>query len=232
MAFFNTVESAGSVIASIRQETIPSMLELMDRRTVAAIENWKHMGLDTTAAAMVVAQSDAGSDAGPDVERMAVLCRQGGAASVVTATDEVESQMLVQARRLAVPAIERCGSWLLDDVGVPCARVPDLICRVEQIAKRRELDIYNFGHAGDGNMHPTMVYQPGDTAAGERVLHALDDIVVAALDLGGTSTGEHGIGTLKLGHVARELGLENLALQHRIKTVFDPTGILNPGKAI
>jgi glycolate oxidase len=232
VAFFDTVEGAGAVIAGIRQQMIPSMLELMDRRTVVAVENWKHMGLDTTAAAMVVAQSDAGGDAGPDVERMAGLCREGGATSVVTAADELESQMLVQARRLAVPAIERTGSWLLDDVGVPCARVPDLIRRVEQIAERRELDIYNFGHAGDGNMHPTMVFQPGDPAAGERVLHALNDIVVAALDLGGTSSGEHGIGTLKLGHLPRELGMENLAMQRRIKAVFDPTAILNPGKAI
>jgi FAD/FMN-containing dehydrogenase len=77
-----------------------------------------------------------------------------------------------------------------------------------------------------------MVFEPGDAAAHERVLRALDDIVVAAIDLGGTSTGEHGVGALKLGHISRELGLENLALQRRIKAAFDPTGILNPGKAI
>jgi glycolate oxidase len=232
VAFFDTMEGAGAAIAAIRQRMIPSMLELMDRRTVVAVESWKHIGLDTSAAAMVVAQSDAGGDAGPDAERMAGLCHQGGATSVVTTADEVESQMLVQARRLAVPAIERNGSWLLDDVAVPCARVPDLIRHVEQIAEQHALDIYNFGHAGDGNMHPTMVFEPGDAAAHERVLRALDDIVVAAIDLGGTSTGEHGVGALKLGHISRELGLENLALQRRIKAAFDPTGILNPGKAI
>ena len=230
VAFFTSTEAAGTAIVAIRQVMLPSMLELMDRRTVTAVEEWKHMGLDTTAAAMVVAQADAGAAAG--VDQMAEICTRLGASSVVRSTSELEATMLVQARRLAIPAIEQRGTWLLDDVGVPCARIPELLRRVEEIGVTRRTDIYSFGHAGDGNMHPTMVFDGRDPEATARAEAALDDIVVAALDLGGTVTGEHGVGTLKRRHLARELGAENLALQRRIKATFDPDGILNPGKAL
>ncbi|MHB8508503.1 MAG: FAD-binding oxidoreductase [Candidatus Dormibacteria bacterium] len=232
VAFFPTMEKAGEAISAIRREMVPSMLELMDQRTVQAVEDWKHMGLDTDAAAMVVAQSDAGGQAVTEVARMAELCETGGASSAIRSSDETESAMLVQARRLAIPAIEQRGSWLLDDVGVPCARIPDLIRRVEEIAARRETEVFSFGHAGDGNMHPTMLFNGQDMDARRRAELALDDIVVAALDLGGTVTGEHGVGTLKRRHLGREVGAANLDLQRRIKSTFDPGGILNPGKAI
>ncbi len=232
VAFFPTIERAGDAIVSIRQVMVPSMLEVMDQRTVTAVEEWKHMGLDTTAAAMVVAQSDSGGEAGGEAARMAELCGRAGASSALCSSDDVEAAMLVQARRLAIPAIEQRGSWLLDDIGVPCARISDLLRRVEEVAVRRDIDIYSFGHAGDGNMHPTMSFDGADAAARGRAELALDDIVVAALELGGTVTGEHGVGTLKRRHLERELGADNLALQRRLKTAFDPAGILNPGKAI
>jgi glycolate oxidase len=232
VAFFPSMEEAGAAIVAIRQVMVPSMLELMDQRTVAAVEDWKHMGLDTTAAAMVVAQSDAGTLAAAEVQYMAEICERRGSSSVVRSTNEVEATMLVQARRLAIPAIEQRGTWLLDDIGVPCARIPDLLLRVEEIGVARQTDIYSFGHAGDGNMHPTMVFDGRDPEATARAEAALDDIVVAALDLGGTVTGEHGVGTLKRRHLGRELGAENHALQRRIKATLDPTGTLNPGKAL
>jgi glycolate oxidase len=230
VAFFPSMEAAGTAIVAIRRVMVPSMLELMDKRTVTAVEDWKHMGLDTSAAATVVAQADAGTSAG--VEQMADICARLGASSVVRSTNELEATMLVQARRLAIPAIEQRGTWLLDDIGVPCARIPELLRRVEEIGAARRTDIYSFGHAGDGNMHPTMVFDGRDPDATARAEAALDDIVVAALDLGGTVTGEHGVGTLKRRHLGRELGAENLALQRRIKATFDPAGILNPGKAL
>ena len=232
VAFFPSMEEAGAAIVAIRQVMVPSMLELMDQRTVTAVEDWKHMGLDTTAAAMVVAQSDAGTRAVEEVQCMAEACESYGSSSLVRSTNEVEAAMLVQARRLAIPAIEQRGTWLLDDIGVPCSRIPELLRRVEEIAVARHTDIYSFGHAGDGNMHPTMVFDGRDPEATARAEAALDDIVVAALDLGGTVTGEHGVGTLKRRHLGRELGAENLALQRRIKATLDPTGTLNPGKAL
>lgn len=232
VAFFPSMEEAGAAIVAIRQVMVPSMLELMDQHTVTAVEDWKHMGLDTTAAAMLVAQSDAGTQADDEVRRMAEICERRGSSSAVRSTNAAEAGMLVMARRLAIPAIEQRGTWLLDDIGVPCARIPALLRRVEEIALARQTDIYSFGHAGDGNMHPTMVFDGRDPQATARAEAALDDIVVAALDLGGTVTGEHGVGTLKRRHLERELGAENLALQRLIKATFDPTGTLNPGKAL
>ena len=232
VAFFSSMEEAGAAIVAIRQLMVPSMLELMDQRTISAVEDWKHMGLDTSAAAMVVAQSDTAGLAASEVQQMAEICERGGSSGVVRSTNEAEATMLVQARRLAIPAIEQRGTWLLDDVGVPCARIPDLLRRVQEIAVARQTDIYSFGHAGDGNMHPTMVFDGRDPEATARAEAALDDIVVAALDLGGTVTGEHGVGTLKRRHLGRELGAENHALQRRIKATLDPAGTLNPGKAL
>ena len=232
VAFFPSMEEAGAAIVAIRQVLVPSMLELMDQLTVRAVEDWKHMGLDTTAAAMVVAQSDAGPLAAADVQLMADICARSGSSSVVRSTNDAEATMLVQARRLAIPAIEQRGTWLLDDIGVPCARIPDLLRRVAR-DRRRPAD-------GDLQLRPRRRRQhaphdgvrrsrPGCHARAEA---ALDDIVVAALDLGGTVTGEHGVGTLKRRHLGRELGAENLALQRRIKATLDPTGTLNPGKAL
>jgi glycolate oxidase len=232
VAFFPTLDRVGDAVVSIRRVMSPSMLEVMDRRTVAAVEDWKHLGLDATAAAMLVAQSDSGGDALADAERMTERCLAAGASSAYCSGDEAEAAMLVQARRLAIPAIERRGSWLLDDVGVPCTRIAELLRRVEDIAVARDIDIFSFGHAGDGNMHPTMSYDAGDLAARRRAELALDDIVVAALDLGGTVTGEHGVGSLKRRRLERELGTDNLALQRRLRATLDPAGILNPGKAI
>ncbi len=232
VAFFDSMDQAGAAIVAIRQVMVPSMLEIMDQRTVTAVEEWKHMGLDTTAAAMVVAQSDVANLAAVEVQDMAVVCERLGATSVVRSSNELEARLLVQARRLAIPAIEQRGTWLLDDVGVPCARIPELLRRVEEIAVARQTDIYSFGHAGDGNMHPTMVFDGRDPQATARAEAALDDIVVTALDLGGTVTGEHGVGILKRRHLGRELGADNHDVQRRLKATLDPTGILNPGKAL
>jgi len=230
VAFFPNLEQSGLAISHIRQRIVPTLLELMDQRTTVAVEDWKHLGLDTSAAALVLAQMD--GESGAIGEAVAEICHREGATGVLNSRDEFEANMLVEARRLAIPALERKGSWLLDDVAVPPANIARLLRRVDQIADTRAIETYNFGHAGDGNMHPTMVFDPQDGAARERALLALDDICVAALELGGTVTGEHGIGALKRNLLAREVGETNLAMQHRIKQALDPDGILNPGKAI
>ena len=139
--------------------------------------------------------------------------------------------MLMAARRLAYPALERRGATLLDDVGVPLGAIPALLSGIEAIAAREELLIGTFGHAGDGNMHPTVVYDPADPDAAARARQAFAAIVELALSLGGTVTGEHGVGVLKQDHLAAELG-DALDLHHAVKRAFDPAGILNPGKAL
>lgn len=139
--------------------------------------------------------------------------------------------MLTAARRLAYPALERLGATLLDDVGVPLAAVPALLTGVERIAERHGVLIGTFGHAGDGNMHPTVVYDPGDPDAVDRARAAFADIVALALDLGGTMTGEHGVGLLKRPWLERELGASK-ELHDAVRRAFDPDGLLNPGKAV
>jgi FAD/FMN-containing dehydrogenase len=140
--------------------------------------------------------------------------------------------MLMEVRRLCLPALERRGATLLEDVGVPRGRVPDLLARIEEIARDTGLEIATFGHAGDGNMHPTIVFDRASSKERARALKAAGALFEAALDLGGTITGEHGVGTLKLPWLEREIGGLGRRLTAGIKGVFDPQGILNPGKAL
>jgi glycolate oxidase len=135
------------------------------------------------------------------------------------------------ARRLAYPALERRGATLLDDVCVPIGAITALIRGVEAIAARQELVIATFGHAGDGNMHPTVVYDHHDPDATERARAAFAEIVALAVELGGTCTGEHGVGVLKRDLLPRELG-DTLALHRGVKALFDPDDRLNPGKVL
>jgi len=140
--------------------------------------------------------------------------------------------MLLGARRMAIPAFEAMGDWLLDDISVPRRRLADAVERVERIAVERGVVIGTFGHAGDGNLHPTIVTPRGDADAAARALLAFDDILEVALALGGTVTGEHGVGLLKRSALARELDPVASDLHARVKDAFDPRGILNPGKAL
>lgn len=229
-ASFSRLDAAGDAIADICRRRRPSMLELMDRTTINAVEAMQPMELDLEAEAMVFARSDAGSVEGAEeIAAMAQICEQAGADLALTTADKAEGQMLMAARRLALPALERRGATLLDDVGVPLPAVPALLSGVSEIADRTGVLIGTFGHAGDGNMHPTIVYNHADADGVTQAQAAFDAILSLALELGGTVTGEHGVGLLKRAAAARELQ-DSLELQKAIKTAFDPTGILNPNK--
>jgi glycolate oxidase len=231
-ASFPSLGSAGAAIARISAATTPAVLELMDRTTVAAVEAMAPQGLDEDVEALVFGCSDApGGAAVAEVERMAALCEAAGASLAVTTDEVAEGRMLMSARRLAYPALERLGATLLDDVCVPLGKISALLEGVEVIGERAGLKIGTFGHAGDGNMHPTIVYDAADRGEVERARSAFAEIVRLALELGGTVSGEHGVGSLKRAFLGEELGA-SLSLHHTIKAALDPAGVMNPGKAI
>jgi glycolate oxidase len=232
-ASFATLAEAGDAVRRIVRSVRPTVLELMDRATIAAVEAFRPMGLDAETEVLVFARSDAGGAAGDaEVAHMERLCRQSGATLVVTTDEEAEGRMLMAARRLALTALEHNGATLLDDVAVPLPAIPALLTGIADIAAAHDLLIGTFGHAGDGNMHPTIVYDPGDAAQVAATRRAFAEILDLGLALGGTVSGEHGIGLLKRDHLATDLGPDVLALNHAIKATLDPAGILNPGKAI
>ncbi|HVG59446.1 MAG TPA: FAD-linked oxidase C-terminal domain-containing protein [Hyalangium sp.] len=233
VASFPTLSAAGEAVTEIMATTRPSLLELMDRATVRAVEAYRPMGLDAQAAALLLARSDAGGDQGvAECTRMAAACEAAGATFLAQTAEEAEGELLLGARRLALPALERQGSTLLDDVGVPLARIAELFAAVERIAEQHAVLIGTFGHAGDGNMHPTIVFDRNDPDAVSRAQFAFDGILRVVDELGGTITGEHGVGLLKRPYLARQLGPQTMRLHLAIKSALDPLGILNPGKLV
>ncbi len=210
----------------------PSLMEFLDRQTVRAIQDYRDLGLPSDVEALLLTQSDRGPRAADDVARMAKLCRDGGALEVAEASDADESRMLLEARRLVNAAMEAQGATLVDDVAVPRRRLPELLTGVREVAATYDVTICCPGHVGDGNMHPTVIFDRTDPAAAERAVAAFGAVMDLGLSLGGTITGEHGIGRLKQQWLATELGETGLALQRGVKAVFDPDGLLNPGAVL
>jgi glycolate oxidase len=232
-AVFDRTADAMTAVARIMASGMrPSMMEFLDKATIRAIQAYRDMGLPEDAEAMLIAQSDRGPLAAADVAAMGLICEELGAADVAVAEDAAESAMLTEARRMVNPAVEQLGATLVDDVAVPRARLVDLLAGMERIAAETGTVILCPGHIGDGNMHPTIVFDRGDAAAAARAEVAFDAIMKLALEMDGTITGEHGVGLLKRTWLRKELGETSYALQRSIKEVFDPLGILNPGKVL
>lgn len=229
-ATFPTAHAAIAAVLALGELADPSAVEVMDRTTVAAINAMTQMGLDESAGAVMLIQCD-GPGAAAEASACADLAIRHGATEVFHTDDPDEGEALMQARRVAYTALERLGTTLLDDVCVAVHRLPDLLDSIEQIADRFQVTIGTFGHAADGNLHPTIVFDPADPDAAARARSAFDAIVRATLALDGTLSGEHGIGTLKTPYVSSQFGEVERALMGRIKGAFDPNGVLNPGKA-
>jgi glycolate oxidase len=230
VAVFAALTGATDAVMAITRATRPSMLEFMDRPTILAIEDATHMGLDATAAAMLVIQSDdhAGA-AAAEIAEIEQLCNACGATECYATSDPDEGEAFVQARRMAIPAVERTGRILLEDVGVPIPRLGDLVTGIEAISLAHDVPIAVVAHAGDGNTHPLIVLDPTDTAQQQRAELAYGEVMDLAISLGGTITGEHGVGRLKRAWLPGYLGDDVYELNCRIKTALDPQHILNPG---
>ncbi|QYN38079.1 FAD-binding protein [Pseudonocardia sp. DSM 110487] len=231
-AFASAADALAAVTRIMAAGLQPSLCEFLDRVTVRAIQDYRDMGLPTGAGALLLTQSDRGPRAAEDVEAMGAICTELGALDVAVASDATESEMLMQARRIVHFAVEKLGSTLIDDVAVPRARLVELLDGITAIAVEHDVLVSCPGHVGDGNMHPTVIFDRGDPAAVERAQKAFDAIMRLGLALGGTITGEHGVGVLKRDWLETELGELSLGLHRKIKEAFDPLGILNPGKVL
>ncbi len=230
VALFPTSQNATEAVLEITHQIRPSMLEYMDRASINAVEDHLRMGLDRTAAAMLVAQSDAeDSVADKELSIMVAALETSGATEVFTTTDAEESEAFVAARRAVIPAFERRGPLLLEDVGVPLAELPALVRGIDRIGAERGVQIALIAHAGDGNTHPLLSYDPSDLEQTLAAQRAFGEIMEMAIQLGGTITGEHGVGRLKRPWLRGQIGDDALELTKRVKAAFDPHGILNPG---
>ncbi|MEV0663954.1 FAD-binding oxidoreductase [Actinomadura luteofluorescens] len=230
LATFPSLPAAGAAAAAIMGAGLrPSLLELVDRATLRAIDEWRRIDLDPGAAAVLIAQTD-----GPECPAGALVreCEKAGAAFAAASTDEAEADALLEVRRLAYPAAERLGKCLVEDVCVPRSRLPEMVERVERAAERHGVRILTVAHAGDGNLHPLFVFDRDLPGPPPPVLAAAGEVFTAAIDLGGTLTGEHGVGVLKRPWLDGEMGPGVRDVHRRIKQALDPDGVLNPGKAI
>ncbi|WP_370182041.1 FAD-binding oxidoreductase [Rhodococcus wratislaviensis] len=231
VASFPETAQAIEAVLAIRQVAEPCLAELMDRTTIAAVNDMTHMGLDESAGALLLIQCD-GRDSTAEARICAQACADAGATEVYDTDDPVEGEAFMQARRVALTALERRGSTLLDDLSVPVHRLPEMLQAIEGIATRYDLTIGTFGHAADGNLHPTIVFDASDSEQSARALQSFDEMVVECLALGGSISGEHGIGVLKEPHMEAMVGATERELMARVKEAFDPTGILNPGRGL
>jgi glycolate oxidase len=238
VAVFPTTTAAGRAVNEIMAGgASPSLLELLDQVHLRALEAYRPMGLDVNAAAILLAACDTGSRAGADLDEIARIARAAGAGEVYRATDEAEAAALLAARRLAHPAMEhfaaslhRRGGLIIDDIAVPRSRLAELLDGITAISARHAVAVGVVGHAGDGNLHPNIVVDRDDPQSVRRGHAVFDEIMELGLALGGTCTGEHGVGLLKRGWLATEAGPVSLRVQRAIKDALDPAGLLNPGK--
>ncbi len=233
VASFPTVDDAARAVVAIRTGLRPSMLELMDSPSINAVEDYKPMGLDRSTGALLIAQSDApGAARSAEVATVRAACEAAGAGEVFVTDDMDEGEMFVEARRIAFPAIEARGALLLEDVGAPIPLLPELLAAIGAIAEKYDVQIPTVAHAGDGNTHPIIVYDAADPASEQRAREAFGEVMQAAIRLGGTITGEHGVGRTKKAALPDQLGADVMALSRRIKDALDPDGILNPGAVL
>jgi glycolate oxidase len=235
MAVFSEVQKASETVSAIiANRIVPVTLEFMDNFTIRAVEDYAHVGLPVDAAAVLLIEVDGHpAQVADEAALVEELCRRMGAMEVRVARDAAERDKVWEARRAALSALSRIKpTTVLEDATVPRSKVPAMIRSINEIAREFNILIGTFGHAGDGNLHPTILTDRRDKEEWKRVEKAIDAIFDRALALGGTLSGEHGIGIAKSKYMEKEIGRASIVYSRRIKAALDPKNILNPGKII
>lgn len=235
MAVFDDIDKASETVAAIiAAHIVPCTLEILDNNTIKYVEDFTKAGLPVDAQAILLIEVDGHpAQVAEEAEKVVSICNKVGAVEVHAAKDEAERNKLWEARRAALPALARARpTTVLEDATVPRSQIPAMIRGINEIAKKYQLNVGTFGHAGDGNLHPTILCDKRDTKEYERVEQAVDEIFDVALSLKGTLSGEHGIGLAKAKWLEKETSAATIAYARALKKAVDPKGILNPGKII
>jgi len=234
LATYDSLDDAGKTIAGIiAAKVIPATMEIMDRATCEAVEAFAQVGLPTSAEAVILLEVD-GLPAVVEQEAAAVerVCRQHNGVVKIAKT-EAERNQLWAARRACLPALARKRpTTVLEDATVPRSKIPEMLRELRRIAEAHRLEMGTFGHAGDGNLHPTILCDERDAEEMKRVHAAVDEIFDVAVKLGGTLSGEHGIGIAKKRYMVKEFGPVGVEVMRSIKLALDPQNLLNPGKVV
>ncbi|MGR3763213.1 glycolate oxidase subunit GlcD [Rossellomorea sp. NS-SX7] len=233
LALYQDIEAAAQSVSSIiSNRIIPATLEFLDQPTLEVVEDFAKIGLPTDVKAVLLIEQDGSPEVvARDMKRMEEICLENEAISVQLAATEVEAEALRTARRSALSALARLKpTTILEDATVPRSEIAKMVKAINEIADRHDLKICTFGHAGDGNLHPTVATDARDHDEMERVEAAFEEIFAHAIELGGTITGEHGVGMMKAPYLEWKLGPEGILAMKMIKQSFDPNNIMNPNK--
>lgn len=233
LALYDDIDRAAETVSKIiASRIIPATLEFLDQPTLKAVEDFAKIGLPTDAKAVLLIEQDGDAETvQKDMEKIENICYEQHAISVQTAKSEQEAHALSAARRSALSALARLKpTTILEDATVPRSQVAAMVKAINEIAKKYDVTIATFGHAGDGNLHPTCTTDIRDKEEMERVEKAFAEIFEKAIELGGTITGEHGVGQMKAPYLEWQLGEEGIRVMKQIKQALDPNNILNPGK--
>jgi glycolate oxidase len=234
LAEFAALDDASrTVTAILKAGIVPASLELMDQTAIVCIEEAMHLGLNTSVEASLIIETD-GTDEQTvqrEIDACTQICQASGAVAVKMAHNEAERGALWKARRSMAPSLARkAPNKLGEDITVPRSAIPEVVQRLRQISAKYGLPVVIFGHAGDGNLHPNILFDKREADQWARVEQMVAEIFATSLELGGTLSGEHGVGLLKRPYLERALGTTSIEVQRSIKQVLDPLNILNPGK--
>ena len=233
LGIFPRIEDATVTVSSIIQaRIIPATLEFIDQAALRCVEDYLHMGLPTHAEALLLIEVDGDNETiNRQSEKIKDICLQNGAEKVTIAHSKEEEEELWKARRSISPALLRLNpNKVNEDINVPISQIPEIIKRINKITKHYKLVNVNFGHAGDGNIHTNLMINKDNPDEVKRAEQAVKEIFEATLELGGTISGEHGIGITKAPYLEMDIGTHNRALMEKLKSLLDPHNILNPGK--